>query len=76
MKTPLEGDGDFRSSECLALLEECDIVVTNPPFSLMKEYIPLVMESGKQFLVLGNMNHVTIKEIFHYFKDNKNVAWL
>ena len=74
VKTPLEGDGDFRSSECLALLEECDIVVTNPPFSLMKEYIPLVMESGKQFLVLGNMNHVTIKEIFHYFKDNK--MWL
>lgn len=70
----LEGDGDFRSEECTALLHECDIVVTNPPFSLMKEYIPLVAELDKKFLVLGNMNHVTFKEIFHYFKDNK--MWL
>lgn len=74
VKTPLEGDGDFRSPECLELLKECDIVVTNPPFSLMKEYIPLIMESGKQFLVLGNMNHITFKEIFHYFKNNR--MWL
>lgn len=70
----LQGDGDFRSEECLRLLEECDIVVTNPPFSLMKEYLPLVAESKKMFLILGNMNHVTFKEIFHYFKDNK--MWL
>ena len=72
--TLLKGDGDFRSPECMELLNECDIVVTNPPFSLMKEYIPLLAKSGKQFLVLGNMNHITFKEIFHYFKDNK--MWL
>lgn len=72
--TLLNEDGDFRSRECIALLNECDIVVTNPPFSLMKEYIPLLAESGKQFLVLGNMNHITFKEIFHYFRENK--MWL
>ena len=70
----LNGDGDFRSEECLELLRECDIVVTNPPFSLMKEYLPLLADSGKLFCVLGNMNHVTFKEIFHYFKNNK--IWL
>ena len=53
---------------------EADIIVTNPPFSLMKEYIPMLMKSGKQFLVLGNMNHITFKEIFHYFIENK--IWL
>ena len=66
VKTPLEGNGDFRSPECLELLEECDIVVTNPPFSLMKEYLPLMVNSGKHFLILGNLNHVTIKEVFPY----------
>lgn len=74
VQTPLEGDGDFRSDECLALLDECDIVVTNPPFSLSKEYIPTMMNSGKKFIVLGNMNHVTFKEIFHYFYEHK--LWL
>lgn len=74
MKTPLEGDGDFRSPECLELLKACDIVVTNPPFSLMKEYLPLLINSGKQFIVLGNTNYATFKEIFTYFKENK--AWL
>lgn len=74
VKTPLEGNGDFRSPECLALLEECDIVVTNPPFSLMKEYLPLLVNSGKQFLVLGNMNHALYSENFVYFKENK--VWL
>lgn len=74
VKTPLEGNGDFRSPECLALLDECDIVVTNPPFSLMKEYLPLIINSGKQFLILGNMNHITYKEIFHYFKNSQ--MWL
>ena len=74
VRTPLEGNGDFRSPECLALLKECDIVVTNPPFSLMKGYIPLMMESGKKFLTLANMNHVTFREIFHYFKDSQ--MWL
>lgn len=74
VKTPLEGNGDFRSAECLALLDECDIVVTNPPFSLMKEYLPLMVNSGKQFLILGNMNHAIIQEIFHYFMSNE--VWL
>lgn len=74
VKTPLEGSGDFRSPECLELLDECDIVVTNPPFSLMKEYLPLMVNSGKQFLILGNTNHATIKEIFPYFLNNK--CWL
>lgn len=72
--TLLKGDGDFRSEECLQLLKESDIVVTNPPFSLMKEYIPLIMENKKLFLVLGNMNHITFKEIFHYFKNRQ--MWL
>jgi len=74
VRTPLEGDGDFRSPECLALLEECDIVVTNPPFSLMKEYLPLMINSGKQFLILGNMNHALFAENFVYFKENR--VWL
>ncbi len=74
VKTPLKGNGDFRSEECVALLNECDIVVTNPPFSLMKQYLPLVLGSGKKFIVLGNINHVTFKEIFHFFKDN--LFWL
>lgn len=74
VKTPLEGNGDFRSPECLALLEECDIVVTNPPFSLMKEFLPLMVNSGKKFLILGNMNHAIISEIFHYFMADK--VWL
>ena len=66
VKTDLQGDGDFRSTECLELLEECDIVVTNPPFSLMKEYLPLVINSGKKFIVLGNTNHITLSEITPY----------
>ena len=74
IKTPLSGNGDFRSEECLELLKECDIIVTNPPFSLMKEFLPLLLESEKKFLILGNINHVTFKEIFHYFKENK--FWL
>ena len=74
IRTALKGNGDFRSSECLALLEECDIVVTNPPFSLMREYLPLMINSGKQFLILGNMNHAIISEIFHYFMADK--VWL
>ena len=74
VKTPLTGDGDFRSAECLALLEESDIVVTNPPFSLMKEYLPLLINSGKQFLVLGNMNHAMYAEIFPYILTKR--VWL
>ena len=72
--TYLDGDGDFRSSECVAALHEADIVVTNPPFSLMKKYLPFLVDSGKKFLVLGNMNHVTFKEIFPYFMNN--TVWL
>lgn len=74
VKTPLTGDGDFRSPECLELLEESDIVVTNPPFSLMKEYLPLLINSGKHFLVLGNMNHAMYAEIFPYILRKK--VWL
>ena len=74
VRTPLKGNGDFRSPECRALLEECDIVVTNPPFSLMKEYLPLIIGAGKQFIILGNMNHITIKELFPYFQSGS--VWL
>lgn len=74
VKTPLNGNGDFRSDECVALLDEADIVVTNPPFSLMKNYLPLLIESGKDFIILGNTNHVTIKELFSYFQEGK--VWL
>ena len=74
VKTPLQGNGDFRSPECLALLEECDIVVTNPPFSLMKEYLPLLVNSGKKFIILGNMNHAMYVETFEFFKENR--VWL
>ena len=74
VKTPLEGNGDFRSPECRALLNECDIVVTNPPFSLMKEYLPLLVNSGKYFLILGNINHAMYVENFEFFKENR--VWL
>ena len=72
--TKLEGDGDFRSPECVALLDEADVVVTNPPFSLFREYMALMMEHKKQFLVIGNMNAVTYREIFPLIRDNK--VWL
>ena len=72
--TKLKGDGDFRSAECVALLDEADVVVTNPPFSLFREYMALLMEHRKQFLILGNMNAVTYREIFPLIKDNK--VWL
>jgi addiction module RelB/DinJ family antitoxin len=67
----LEGNGDFRSFECVALLRESDIVVTNPPFSLFREYIGLLSRHNKRFIILGNMNAVTCKEIFPLFRDNK-----
>ena len=62
--TPLQGDGDFRSKECVDLLEEADIVVTNPPWSLIREFIPLVAKHKKQFLVIGDQNFITYREIF------------
>ena len=68
--TELEGDGDFRSEECLALLEEADVVVTNPPFSLFREYVATLMEHKKKFVVIGNMNTVTYKEFFPLIKDD------
>jgi len=67
----LAGDGDFRTDECIDLLREADIVVTNPPFSLFREYMNLLKSHNKDFIVLGNMNATTTKEIFPLFRDNK-----
>lgn len=66
-----KGDGDFRSEESVALLKQADIVITNPPFSLFREYIAQLIEYDKKFIVLGNMNAMTCKEIFPLIKDNK-----
>ena len=70
----LKGNGDFRSEECIELLKEADIVVTNPPFSLFREYIATLVQYGKEFLVIGNNNAITYKEIFPLIKENK--LWL
>lgn len=70
----LKGDGDFRSSECLELLKESDIIVTNPPFSLFREFISQIVKYGKEFLVIGNINAITYKEIFGLIQRNQ--AWL
>ena len=67
----LEGDGDFRSKEIRKLRDEADIIVTNPPFSLFREFVVWLMESGKQFVIVGTMNAVSYKEIFPLIKDNK-----
>ena len=69
--TEMIGTGDFRSEECIKLLKEADIVVTNPPFSLFREYIAQLVEHKKKFLVIGNTNALTYKEIFKLIKDNK-----
>ena len=69
VKTPLEGNGDFRNQECLDLLDEADIVCTNPPFSLFREYVAVLMEHKKEFLVIGNKNAVTYKEFFPLLKS-------
>lgn len=71
---PLKGDGDFRSEECIALLKQADIVVTNPPFSLFREYVAQLVEYGKKFLIIGNKNAITYKEIFPLITDDK--MWL
>ena len=71
VKTPLEGNGDFRNQECLDLLDEANIVVTNPPFSLYREYIKCLIEHKKKFLIIGNMNSVTYKEIFPYIQSEQ-----
>lgn len=70
----LKGDGDFRSTECVALLQQADIVVTNPPFSLFREYVEQLVKFEKKFLIIGNHNAISYKEIFELIKDNK--LWL
>ena len=70
----LKGDGDFRSEECIKLLKQADIVVTNPPFSLFREYVAQLINHKKQFLIIGNQNATTYKEIFKLFKEDK--IWL
>ena len=72
--TMLSGDGDFRSPECVELLKQADVVVTNPPFSLFREYIALLEEYQKQYIIIGNMNAVTYKEIFPLIARNR--IWL
>lgn len=72
--SPMEGDGDFRSPESIELLKQADIVVTNPPFSLFREYIAQLTEYNKKFLVIGNINSITYKEVFPLIKRNK--LWL
>jgi len=69
-----KGDGDFRSDECIELLKQADIVVTNPPFSLFREYVAQLIEYDKKFLIIGSMNAITYKEIFPLLKNNK--IWL
>ena len=76
---PLNGDatysgGDFRSHECVELLKQADIVVTNPPFSLFREYVQQLVEHRKKFLIIGGQNAITYKEVFHLIKNNK--VWL
>lgn len=68
---PLKGDGDFRSPESIELLKQADIVVTNPPFSLFREYVAQLIEHNKQFVILGNMNALTYKEIFPYIQNDQ-----
>lgn len=70
----LEGTGDFRSPEVTALRDEADIIITNPPFSLFREFLAWIMEGRKQFAIIGNMNAITYKEVFPLIKDNK--IWL
>jgi hypothetical protein len=72
--TRLEGNGDFRSPECIELLKEADVVVTNPPFYLFREYVTQLIEFRKEFIIIGNTNSFTYKEIFRLFKENKLVT--
>ena len=71
---PLSGDGDFRSEECIELLKQADIVVTNPPFSLFRKYVSQLMEYDKKFVIVGSQNAVTYKEIFSLIRENR--VWL
>lgn len=70
----LKGNGDFRSAECVELLKEADVVVTNPPFSLFREYVALLMKYGKKFVIVGHQNAITYKEVFPLIKENR--MWL
>ena len=70
----LSGNGDFRSEEVRALRDSADIIVTNPPFSLFREFVAWIMEAGKQFIIIGNMNAITYKEVFPLIRDNR--TWL
>ena len=72
--TEMDGDGDFRSQECIEILKKADVVVTNPPFSLFREYVAQLVEYDKKFLIIGELNAVTYKEIFPLIKENK--VWL
>ena len=72
--TRLKGDGDFRSQECIEILKEADIVITNPPFSLFREYVAQLIEYDKKFVIIGDQNAITYKEIFKLIKENK--IWL
>ena len=72
--TRLKDDGDFRSEEVTKLRDEADIIVTNPPFSLFREFLAWIVEADKQFLIIGNMNAITYKEVFPLIKENK--MWL
>ena len=67
----LQGNGDFRSPECIAIMNECDIVCTNPPFSLFREFVDTILKANKKFLIIGNKNAFTYKEIFKLIKENK-----
>lgn len=70
----LEGDGDFRSKEICQLRDEADIIITNPPFSLFREFMPWIMEANKKFIIIGNMNAITYREVFPLIKENR--IWL
>ena len=70
-ETPLKQNGDFRSQECIELLQEADVVITNPPFSLFREYVAQLIQYNKKFIIIGNQNAVTYKDIFPLIKDNK-----
>ena len=74
VKTLLEGNGDFRNQECLDLFDESDIVVTNPPFSLFREYVAVLMEHKKKFIIWGNNNAIFTRPFFLFLKENK--VWL
>jgi hypothetical protein len=71
IKTALKQNGDFRSPECIEILKEADVVVTNPPFSLFREYVAQLVEYDKKYIIIGNQNAITYKEIFKLIKDNK-----